>query len=308
VGPRPGEDAAVIDMGDQCLVVTTDPITFATDRIGWYAVHVNANDIAVMGARPRWFFAVLLLPERHTTDQLVQRVFDDIRTTCESLDVAVCGGHTEITAGLDRPVVVGQMLGEVPAAQLVRKEALQPGDAIVLTHGVAIEGTALLARERAAVLREHLEEPLVRRAQELLFDPGISVVRAAAVAVQAGGVRAMHDPTEGGVATGLYEMARASATGLRVWRDRIRVLPETEAVCRVFGADPLRLLASGALLAGVRPDSAGAVVQALAAAGIPARVIGEARPGADGVRMYAEGRWIDLAPAERDEVARGLEE
>jgi hydrogenase expression/formation protein HypE len=307
IGPRLGEDAAVIEFDDRCLVVTTDPITFAIDRIGWYAVHVNANDVAVMGARPRWFFAVLLLPERQTTGAMVDAIFDDIRMTCERLDITVCGGHTEITMGLGRPIVVGQMLGETSAARLVRKDALGPGDLIVLTHGAAIEGTALLARERQATLSEHLDEALVRRAQQLLVDPGISVVRAAAVAGEAGGVRAMHDPTEGGIASGLYEMASAARVGLRVWTDRIPVLPETDAVCRVLEADPLRLVASGALLAGVRPESVEAVAQALADAGIPSSIVGEVVPESEGIRMTADGGWVDLVPAERDEVARILE-
>jgi hydrogenase maturation factor len=307
VGPRLGEDAAVIEAGDHYLVAATDPITFATDRVGWYAVHVNANDIAVMGAEPRWFFAVLLLPARHATDAMVEAIFEDIRTTCDALNVTVCGGHTEITAGLDRPIVVGQMLGEASMSRLVRKSSLQPGDLVVLTHGAAIEGTALLAREREAFLLDRLDEAIVRRAQHLLFDPGISVVRAARVAVEAGGVRAMHDPTEGGIASGLYELARAAGVGLRAWPARVPVLPETAAVCAVLGADPLQLIASGALLAGVEAGSVDRVVGALEAAGIPARIVAEVVPEREGIQVEADGEWMDLVPAERDEAARILE-
>lgn len=307
VGPRLGEDAAVIDAGDRYLVAATDPITFATDRVGWYAAHVNANDIAVMGAQPRWFFAVLLLPARHATDAMVEAIFEDIRTTCDELGVTVCGGHTEITTGLDRPVVIGQMLGEADPSRLVRKSGLRPGDLVVLTHGAAIEGTALLARERETFLLDHLDEAIVRRAQRLLFDPGISVVRAARVAVEAGGVRAMHDPTEGGIASGLYELARAAGAGLRAWPARVPVLPETEAICAVFGANPLQLIASGALLAGVDPGSADAVVDALEAAAIPAGIVAEVVPEREGIRVAADGGWMDLVPAERDEAARILE-
>jgi hydrogenase expression/formation protein HypE len=288
-------------------VVTTDPITFATDRIGWYAVHVNANDVAVMGGRPRWFFATLLLPEHGTTTALVEAIFEDVRSTCAALGVALSGGHTEITTGLDRPILVGQMLGEVDRSRLVRKEGLRAGDVVVLTRGVAIEGTAILARERSRGLRDLIDPAVLGRAERLLFDPGISVVRSAEVATGAGGVHAMHDPTEGGLLSGLWEMARASALGMRVWSDRIRVLPETEAICRVLGVDPFRLIASGALLVGVDPASADGLMAALEAEGIEACAIGEARPAGEGIRMRVGASWVDIRPPDRDELARILE-
>ena len=146
IGPQLGEDAAVIDLGERYLVVTTDPITFATDRIGRYAVHVNANDVAVLGARPLWFFVVLLLPEGGTTLELVETIMDDVQTTCDAAGIALGGGHTEITQGLERPILVGQMLGEVAPRRLVRKNRLAIGDQILLTRGVAVECMRDLAR------------------------------------------------------------------------------------------------------------------------------------------------------------------
>ena len=121
IGPRYGEDAAVIDIGTKYLVAKTDPITFTEERIGWYAVHINANDIATLGARPRWFLATVLLPEGRTTREMAQQIFLDILHTCRALGIALCGGHTEITAGLQRPIVVGQMLGEAKKSELDSK-------------------------------------------------------------------------------------------------------------------------------------------------------------------------------------------
>src|SRR5215469_4475947 len=154
IGPEIGEDAAVIDVGDRYLVVATDPVTFASDQIGRYAVHVNANDVAVMGARPLWFFVVMLLPENRTTPELAEAIMGDVRTTSEELGIALGGGHTEITQGIDRPILVGQMLGEVAPDRLVRKTRIAIGDQILLTQGVAIEGTAILAREKGERLRD----------------------------------------------------------------------------------------------------------------------------------------------------------
>ncbi len=306
IGPQVGEDAAVVDLGDRCLVITADPVTFATDRIGWYAVHVNANDVAVMGARPRWFTAVLLLPEGRTTPGLATSVLHDIAVTCDGLGVTLCGGHSEITAGLDRPIVVGQMIGEVSRSGLVRKSRLQPGDRIVLTRGAAIEGTAILAREKAAALAGRVPDDLLARAAALLTDPGISVVDAAIAAREAGEVHAMHDPTEGGIESGLVELSMSAGVGLRIDGDAIPILPETAAICDALGLDPLRLIASGALIAAAPPGHAERIVTALLASRTPAVIVGEARPASEGVSMVRAGRERPLALAERDELARVL--
>jgi len=309
LGPRYGEDAAVIDLGPKYLVAKTDPITFTAERIGWYAVNVNANDIATLGARPRWFLATLLLPETETTTALARRIFDDALRACRALGITLCGGHTEITAGLRRPIVVGQMLGEVEKSKLVRKESQQPGDLILLTKGIALEGTAILAREYARLLGRRLGKALVRRAQQLLFHPGISVVREARVAVRYGEVHAMHDPTEGGLLSGLYELARAGRVGLRVWKVRVPVLKETHAFSQVLRFDPFALIASGALLAVVSARTAGKVLSAFARRGISAAIVGEVRPEAEGIQLLEEGAAkarLLRVPA-RDEIARLLE-
>lgn len=304
IGAALGEDAAVLDVGDRYLVVATDPVTFAADRIGWYSVHVNANDVAVLGARPRWFFAVLLLPEGRARAGTAERITAEIAGTCQALGISLCGGHTEVTTGLDRPIVVGQMLGEVHKDRLLRKDHLEVGDRILLTRGAAIEGTAILAREKHEVLQSRLDGAIIARAQALLFDPGISVVEDARWATAAGRVRAMHDPTEGGIATGLWELARAAKRGLRVRADAIPVLPETRAICEVFGLDPLRLIASGALLVAADPEQAPAIMRALEARRTPIADVGEIRPADEGIRIEVSGRLLPLEPAHRDEIAR----
>lgn len=307
IGPQVGEDAAVVEIGDRYLVCTADPVTLATDRIGWYAVHVNANDVAVMGARPRWFFAVLLLPERHATASMAEAIAADIAATCDALGVSVAGGHTEITAGLDRPIVVGQMLGEVERPALVRKSRLAVGDRVLLTRGVAIEGTAIVAREKRAWLEGRLPDDVIARAATLLFNPGISVVEAALTAAAAGDVHAMHDPTEGGLVAGLFEFVTPANLGLHVFGDLVPVLPETKAVCDLLGVDPLRLIASGALLIGAAPAECERIAAALAGREIPATVIAEVRPKDEGITLEIDGQSRALSPPNRDEIARIFE-
>ena len=309
IGPQIGEDAAVIDAGDRYLVVATDPVTFATDQIGRYAVQVNANDVAVMGARPLWFFVVMLLPEDRTTPELAEAIMADVRTACVELHVALGGGHTEITQSLGRPILVGQMLAEVAPTRLVRKTRIAIGDQILLTQGVAIEGTAILARQKSERLRGRVDADVLERGARFLIAPGISVVSAALATANVGEtVHAMHDPTEGGLATGLFELVAPVGLGLQVFRERIPVFFETERICQALALDPLKLIASGALLIAVAPGGAELVMRAIEATGAPVAVIGEVRPSTEGITIVTNGHVEPLPPALRDEIARAFEE
>jgi len=304
VGALYGEDAAVIDMGRSYLVAKTDPITFTTGRLGWYAVNINANDIATMGARPRWFLAALLLPAS-AAEQLVDNIFGDILAACAELDVTLCGGHTEVTPAVSQPVLVGHMLGETTGRRLLKVREARPGDAILLTKGIAIEGTAILARDRAGEVGRALGEDFRRRAAGFLDAPGLSVVPEALIAAEMDGVRAMHDPTEGGLAEGLAEVAGASGCGVRLDGEAIHVYPETQALCAHYGLDPLGLIASGALLILAVPDAAPAICRRLDEAGIPCRTIGRMTKERDLV-IVRRGRAEPLAHSQVDQITRVL--
>jgi hydrogenase maturation factor len=307
VGPRVGLDAAVVRTRDGLLVAKTDPITFATDLIGWYAVNVNANDVACMGARPLWFMATLLLPEG-AEEGLAKTVFEQVSSACSALEIAVVGGHTEITHGLSRPIVVGCLLGEVEGDKPITAGGAMPGDDIVVTKGIAVEGTALLAREASQeILAKGVKAQLVERAAGFLFDPGISVVRDAQVARGAAAVHSLHDPTEGGLATGLEEVARASGVGLMIEADHVPVLEECRAITEALGLDPMGLIASGCLVITVPPRHTGQLVSALEAAGIAARRIGKVVEPEQGLVLIERGVERPLPRFERDELARFFE-
>ncbi|MCS7223283.1 MAG: AIR synthase family protein [Armatimonadetes bacterium] len=310
VGPRIGEDAAAIDFGDRLLIVATDPITFATDLIGWYAVQVNANDVACMGAEPKWFLADILLPENQTDEDLARILFGQIKDACQQLGISWIGGHSEVTAELSRPLVVGTMLGEVPKDRLVTSAGAQLGDCLLLTKGFPIEGTALIAREKEKELRSQgLDTKKIERAKEFLFRPGISTVKDALTASRAGKVNALHDPTEGGIANGLWELAMASSAQILVDEEALTPVPEGEILCKTFGLDPRGTIASGALLICAPESDAATILQALHREGIAAwqigKVIGKGDPK---VLLKAENGQTRLLPLfERDEVARLFE-
>jgi hydrogenase maturation factor len=310
IGPGPGRDAAAVRVGDRVLVLKTDPITFASDALGWYAVNVNANDIASMGARPRWMLVSALLPEGRTTPELVEEIFSGLRDACDAIGVRLVGGHTEITAGLDRPILAGQMIGEATEESLIDPRRARPGDAVLLVKGIAIEGTALIARGFPEPLIERYGEAFVERCRQFLYDPGISVVPAATVLQRALGRRlhALHDPTEGGLATGLRELGMAADLGLTVDGRAIHHFPETSKICDAFGLNALGLIASGALLAVVAFDAKEKALSALRSVGFTARWIGGMYEDPEEIRILDGCLAILLPTFPVDEFSRLLEE
>ena len=305
LGPRPGEDAAVIDIGPAYLIAKTDPITFASDEIGWYAVNINANDIAATGGTPLWFMASILYPEGKADRAMVSRIVSQINAACDALGITVVGGHSEITYGINRPIVTGVMLGLAPKDRMLATGGAQPGDILIVTKGVPIEATALIARERPGLLTPCFSTEEIARLSRYLTDPGLSVVRDAAVALEAGRIHAMHDPTEGGLASGLWEMAEAASRTLLV-DCTPALLPDGLAVCEAADIDPLGAIASGALLISAHPDDAASVIAALRAAEIAAFSIGRVEDGPPLVCDLSRGGVLLMRPP-RDEIARLFE-
>ena len=308
IGPGIGLDCAVIDFGEKLLVLKSDPITFATDEIGWYAVQVNANDIATTGAEPRWMMATLLLPERRTQPELVERIASQVYAAAQSIGVSVIGGHTEITYGLDRPILAGTMIGEVSRQNLVTPQGARPGDRLLLTKGVPIEGTAILARELPDRLSRELSPAELEQACGFLHEPGISILKDARIAILAGKVTAMHDPTEGGLASALWELAEASRCSLVVDTSRVPVPDLSSRMCRLLGLDPLAAIASGALLLTASPADAPRIRQALEAEGIRCADIGRVEPGPPAVWDISPPRPALLPRPTRDEIAKLFEQ
>ena len=308
LGPGVGEDAAAIDMGDRLLIAKSDPITFATDSIGWYTVQVNANDVACTGAKPMWFLATILVPESFSEYE-AEAVFDQVLEACAGLGISLVGGHSEVTYGIDRPIVMGSMLGEVDRDRLVRTGGAQEGDSVVVTKGIAIEGSALLAREKAQILKAQGVPPgIIEKASRFLIDPGISVVHAAGIAIDSVQVHSLHDVTEGGIATGLREVAAASGLGVAVEEDSIPVLPECREICAALGLNPLGLLASGAMLVTLPAIDVPRLLSALESEGIDAYEIGQILAPEEGLQMIGRDGEVPLPEFPRDELARYFSE
>ncbi len=309
LGGALGEDAAVLDIGgDELLVAASDPITFATGQLGGDLLAVNENDLVTTGARPRWLLATLLLPEGIDAGD-AQRLMEDLAQAAHEHDVALVGGHTEVTIGLDRPIAIGCLLGTVPKGGVVTTSGAHVGDALIQVGGIAIEGTAILADEHASTLDAcGVDSELIAVAAGWRREPGISVRRPAEVLLEdRHSVHAMHDPTEGGLATALHELAEAAQVGLAIDRAAIHVHAECAVICHALGLDPLGLLASGALIATLEPSATVDALARLAGVGIGAARIGEVVERSAGATLTSHGRTEPLPVFARDELARFLE-
>jgi hydrogenase maturation factor len=307
LGPGVGLDCAVVALEDKYLVFKSDPITFATDKIGWYAVQVNANDIATTGATPRWFLVAALLPEGKTTAKSVDVISQQVFEACRALEISVIGGHTEITYGLDRPLIVGTMIGEVQRDRLITPKGASPGDCILLTKGVPIEGTAILAREFPDQLKKVWTADEIQTAKDFLYNPGISVVKDAQLAVQAGKITAMHDPTEGGLASALWELAEACGHTLVIDPEAVVIPPISKKICRIFEINPLETIASGALLLTTPSEQAPRICHALQNEAITCVEIGNVEAGASQVMQSTSQGLLPLPRPARDEITRLFE-
>ena len=297
--PAVGEDAAAIDIAAGALIAATDPITLTGYDVGAHSVVVNANDVAVMGARPRWFLAAVLLPVG-TTEEEVRALFQGLYATLERIGAVLVGGHTEITPAVTQPVVIGQMLGLREDGQFIRTGGVKAGDLILQVGAAPIEGTAVLAREATSRLQT-VPSATLTRARAALSDPGISVVEAALRAT-ALGATALHDPTEGGLSAGLYELAEASGVALQLDAESALWFEPGMALCRALNADPWGVLASGTLLAAFSPVLAAHALAVMGDEGYTAAIIARAKPGA-GVER-SDG--VPFPRYERDELSRIL--
>lgn len=288
VGPELGLDASIVELEDRVLALSSDPITGALQDPGWLSVHVNANDVSTMGASPRWFLLNLFLPEGSGRSK-IRTLTERAEAACKELEISLVGGHTEVTPGLNRVLISGAMVGEAPRDEWVSAAGARPGDQIIFTESAAIEGTFILASDREGELKSEFGAGFVERAKR--FRERLSVVSDALTAIEAGEVHAMHDPTEGGLAGGLHELADASEAGFSIQSNAISVAEETRDLSEYLGIDPIRTIGSGSLLICAPPEDSEDVVDALEREGIPAANIGE-------VLEDEENRKIDGKPLE----------
>lgn len=304
LGPSIGEDAAIVKAGKEILVMAADPITGAEEWLGWLAVNVSANDVATCGVQPRWFTSSILL-HRDSKEELIDKICSQMSKAADQLNIAIIGGHCEITLGLEHSIVTGYAMGVAEDGKFVTSSGAKIGNKIILTKGSGIEGTAILASDRRRELLKAFGESFVKRATR--FFEKISVVNDAIKAFKTGGVSAMHDPTEGGVAGGLHELADAANVGFKVYEERISVPEETRRICAYFEIDPLQLISSGSLLIVAKEEKTEEILCELSQNDICASVIGEVTKHSLGRKMITKkGVLINLVRPASDHLWAAL--
>jgi len=303
INPGIGEDTAAVSAeGEEVLILKSDPITFATDAIGQYAVLINANDIATAGAVPRWFLATLLFPCGITPKE-VFGILRDLESVCRKWNITLCGGHTEITDAVNRTVISGMLAGTVKKADLIDKRSMRPGDRVLLTKGVAVEGTSIIAREFAGRLRDlGLDDDTIAMCRGFLSQ--ISILDEARIAAQCKGCSAMHDVTEGGLATAMEELSMAGGHKIRVHMENIPILPQTQALCSLLDIHPLGLIGSGSLIICCREEYCKELIAGIFRAGIQATVIGEVLEPGQGIEALAGGEITEWPRFAVDEITK----
>lgn len=303
IKPGIGEDTAAVDVSDdEILVLKSDPITFTTDAPGQYAVVINANDIATSGGTPRWFMATLLFPSG-TTGSEIRTVMKDLQTVCRQSGIALCGGHTEITDAVTRPVVSGMMVGTVRKENLRDKRHMAAGDQVLLTKALAVEGTSIIAREFGdRLLRLGMTKPEIERCRQFLSR--ISILNEAQIAGSFDGVSAMHDVTEGGLATAVDELSIAGRHAIGIDIDRIPTYPETEQICRFLDLDPIGLIGSGSLIICCSKGDTQGLMNQLDKAGIASTCIGEVLGKGRGIAATKGHRKVPWPHFDVDEITR----
>lgn len=292
-----GEDSAAIELGDWSCVFSSDPITGAATENGWLAVHVACNDIASNGAEPVAVMLTLLLPEDKGTEA-VEKIMKSAHQGALELGIEIIGGHTEFTYGLSQPIICATAIGKVKKDKLVTSAGAKPGDDVVVTKGIGLEGTAIFALDYEFKLKELVAEEYLTKAKNLL--QYISVVPEGRIAA-ALGATAMHDVTEGGILGALYEVAEASGVGVEIEQELIPLWPETRAITEALGIDPLKLISSGSMLITI-PDGEKLVAK-LNEAGIEAAIIGKVTEEKSKILQTSEGR-VEISKPESDELWR----
>jgi hydrogenase expression/formation protein HypE len=302
LGPNLGEDAALIQHGGEVIAFKSDPITGSADEVGWLAVYVNANDIATRGAKPRWFIQCILLPEGSSSSDL-NEICRQIDSAAKEIGVSIVGGHTEVTRGIDRPIVVGAMIGTVSDMRFFTSGGASPGDALYMTKSAGLEGTAILSSEPR--IASKFGKAFTTKCKALV--KLINVAGECAVLAKQDGVTAMHDITEGGLLGGVWELAEAAHAGIFIDLARVPVLEETVKICSELGLDPYRLIGSGSLLFTVRPSGERDVEATLKSSGIGFSKIGAMKPASDGRSFKGtQGKVHAIEPPASDELWKGL--
>ncbi len=296
IGPAMGVDAAILKTGDGYLAIAEDPIfpsmSMSPDDFGFLTVHIGASDVAVMGVKPQYMTYSLLLPSE-TSEEYIGALIAAISKYAAELGIAIVGGHTGFYGAVTVPTIGGVTVWGMGDSYVSPKGAMDNDD-IIMTKGAGVEAAALLAYELKDALLRVLPAESVNRSLARMRE--ISVVRDALIAARNPGVHAMHDATEGGLKRGLWEIAQASAKGIRISKEDLLIPEDIKSVCGYFELDPWEVISEGTLILTCSPEKTGELLNAYREAGIEARIIGKVTSPETGCVYLEKGKTLPLVP------------
>ncbi|MCR5108647.1 MAG: AIR synthase family protein [Lachnospiraceae bacterium] len=292
----PGGDFAAIDIKDDTsLVMTTDTVTGDIKDIGIFAVNKAVNNIAVSGALVIGIMLAMILPEGSDEGD-IKKIMSQADLLCKELNVDIIGGHTEVSGSVKEPVITVTGIGSVKKNRLLGKKRTVPGDDVVITKWIGIEGTVIMVNEREDELLKRFSAPFIDTARG--FSGFLSVLKDAE-AVKDLEVHSMHDASTGGIFSALWETAGAAGCGIRVDLKSIPVKQETIEISEYFGISPYEMLSGGAMV--ITCANGTDVVRALGENGINAAIVGKITDDNDRIVFNGEEKRF-LEPPRGDEI------
>ena len=305
IKPKTGVDCTVIKTGSSTIAAKADPITLVGEDLGFYLVHINANDLAVTGTIPKWLLTTLLFPKGTYLPE-VEQAFAGISKECRKMGVNWAGGHTEISTGVKNVIVCGFMLGK-PVKKISRQPRIKPGDVLVLVKEIGIEAASVIAREKNDELKNKFTKNFLKTARNSIHSPGIGIYLQALLMWEQLNIKVMHDPTEGGISTAIYELAEAYETGFEIYEEKLSFYKPAVVLAKHFGLSPLGIISSGCILAVCPPEEGEKAKKIFLKKKIPCRVIGTVTERSKGVKLTGKRKTVDLPQFETDEISRLLQ-
>lgn len=294
IGSGIGEDCSVIDFGENECVLSTDPITGANSNIGTLAVNINCNDNAACGVEPLGVLVTILVPTESTILD-IKEIMRQINEETKKLNVQVLGGHTEVTEAVNKPIVMCTVVGKCPSGKAVASSGAQAGDDIIVTKDLCLEGTSILINDHLDKLKKFISDDEIQ--DGMRYSSYLSVVKEGKIAGKFG-VHSMHDITEGGVLGALWEIAKGSNKGFRVYEEKMPLTNLTKKICSIFNIDPLKLISSGSML--ITTSKGDELVKILNNSNVKASIIGKVTENS-GILVKKDFEEI-VSPPKRDEL------
>ncbi len=293
LGPHPGIDAGVVKLGTRFLAASIDPITATSNMVGEWCVYVTTNDVFVTGLEPRWFLLTLILPHE-TSNEDLNRIMVGVDKALKRVGSSLIGGHTEWTPGIQSPLAIGTSIGI--GDTILNPRDARPGDKLILFGDPGLEGAYIIYLEKPEVKKilESDEEKYIARTPEKISV--VDIVRRLRRYIGSTIVY-MHDPTEGGILNGSYEISLSTGYSVNIYSESLSTHPAIIKIAQQFSLNPYKLLSSGSLIAVARD------IDEEKAEDLGGRIIGEILE-TKGPALLIDGKEIDTLNIEKDDVWR----